>query len=157
MVEAFKLAVICFPIYVLLSILVMRSTSSKRFVPKTFWTAIVYFMAMSPFFFKSGLADGFFSLAISFSLWSLLIFILVCSQNSVTLRMLDEIDLASDQPLTEEKLLKQFSDEESIRARLETMAQNQYIEIALNGKIQLTPKAYRISRLNLFFRHVFSI
>lgn len=81
--------------------------------------------------------------------------VLTSARNSVTLRMMDEIE--KRQGLTREQLAQAYSDEESVRARLKGMQSSGMLIIHSAGEIILTERGIFIGKIALQLRKVFSI
>ena len=91
----------------------------------------------------------------AFTFFGLYVLAVVVAKNSVTLRMMDEIERGAG--LTRSQLRACFSDSESVDARIEMMQRGGILTRNKDGTIKLLPKGARIGKAALFVRRIFSV
>ncbi len=90
-----------------------------------------------------------------FSFWCLYMLALVAARNSVTLRMMDEIDRANS--LTTDGLNSIVPDEKNVAVRIAAMEAGGLFDRDPNGGIKVTSKGVLIGRIAIFLQRLFSI
>lgn len=154
MINIFGLSFVFFLAYAAAHILLCRFMSPAFFIRKAAYLWLCIVVAAHGFS-----ADNFYGFSLglffSFSFWCLYILVLVAARNSVTLRMMDEIDLEGE--LSRSALGQRFQDKHSVEARLCLMEQNQIVSRNSAGQTCLTPKGRRFAKLAMLIRRVFGI
>jgi hypothetical protein len=91
------------------------------------------------------------------SLWNMYMFALICSRNSVSLRILDETLRAPGGALSKQELLDRFSDSESLSSRISLMEKNAFLHTFAENEVELLPKGRFLARSILFARNLFGV
>jgi hypothetical protein len=153
MTTAFHVALFSFPLYVILHALIGHLADKSSFLSRAtllwgiFAFSFTLLMAQS-----AGMA--LLGAAFSFTLWGFYMLVLVHARNSVSLRMMDEIDTAGTLSLDE--LNARMSDEESVRARLKGLAEGGLL-VQSGNSYSVTGKGRALGLAASVIRRIFSM
>lgn len=100
---------------------------------------------------------GIWGKLVLLSLWNMYIFALICSRNSVSLRILEEVRQSPNKSLTKSEILGRFTDTESLSARLGLMEKNSFVHYIGPSEVELTSKGLFLARAILFARSLFGV
>jgi hypothetical protein len=148
--------IISLPIWVVGHLLFFRVFRPSRFVFYSLLFGIVAFFLSIPKLFIFQLNEIIFIIFILFSFWFLFITFLINLQNSVSLRILNELKV-TDHPTFEESRLKNLINEsDCLDARLERLVANGLIQ-KHNNELVLTWKGYYLAKTLLTIRNLLKI
>lgn len=150
--------------FMLIHMVVSRITGTNRFMVKVM--AIGLPLIVSPIVLPNLFPDTFWffiqqpflqwvCILVLITVWSGYIVALVCTQNSVSLRILDEMYVAQ-KAVGLNEIEKVYSEEESVGSRLSLMQKSGYL-IQTKDMIEITPKANIFVYVTLIFRKIFGI
>jgi len=157
MTRIFGLVLIFFVGCVLLHVLLTQLTRGKAFVRNGY----VFIVTMSALPAAGIIHYGWWLFATVFYLftiilWNLYMTFFVNLMNSVSLRMMVEIDQAAGQSLSSKELLNLYSDEAALESRLQEMTAGGLLRI-VEDQLVLTNKGQLLAFVLLVIRRVFGI
>ena len=156
MTQVFGLALILFFGYVLLHLLFTRLTHGQAFVRNGY----LFIMVMSALTAVAIAPCGWLFVVVFYLftviLWNLYLTFFINLMNSVSLRMMVEIDQAPGQTLSSTELLDLYSDEAAFESRLQEMAGSGLLRFA-GDQLVLTGKGQLLARGLTLIRRIFGI
>lgn len=156
MTEIFLWSVGTFLVFLPAHVVVARCSGSFRVVRNSCVAFAIFLVVALLGFARLGMPSLVFAAAILISLWIIEMVALISAQNSVSLRILDEIERAPGQELTLEAIARRFAVVDSVKTRLELMKQNGLIASDGPGTVTLSGKALLAARFSLFVRRIFA-
>lgn len=144
----FFLVLLAFIVFVGIHILVLHLVGPSRFIRNGIIILLI-FISLPVLSFGAKL--------VFVSLWNMYMFALICSRNSVSLRILDEIREGPEVGLTKLHLLEKFSDRESLSSRIEIMEQNKFLRSVAPNVVELSKKGRILARGILLGRALFGV
>ena len=142
---------------VIVHLILCRFTRRSAFMKKAMAILLAALASGAYLSVGSGVGAVLFTWGLIFSFWMMYLVALISAQNSVSLRMMDEIDCSPRHTISLEELSKKYSDQDAVLSRLNTMQRNGLVEQKNGEWYQVTAKAGRIARLTLALRKFFSI
>ena len=154
-----------FTLFVLVHLGISRMTGATGFMKKIILVFLPFFIA--PFFVDKVCPSFFHALAVDpslrwicsavlVSLFNVYMIALVCTRNSVSLRIMDEM-VTANRGMNLDDLEKVYSERESVSSRLELMEGNGYLRRGPGEMIEITEKARKIARITIGFRKALGI
>ena len=156
MIPAFGLAVLFFCGCVLLHLLLTRLTRGAAFVRNGYLFIVAMGALAAVVIVPRGwqFAATFYLVAVI--LWNLYMTFFINLMNSVSLRMMVEIDHAPAQSLSNEELLGRYSDEAALESRLQEMVAGGLLQVEAD-QLVLTGKGRRLATVLILIRRAFGI
>ena len=157
MTHVFGWALVFFTGCVLLHWLLIRLTRGQAFVRNGYlFIAVASALAGIEIIPRGGLvAAAFYLFAII--LWNLYVTFFVNLMNSVSLRMMVEIDRAPGQALSSADILNLYSDESALESRVQEMTAGGLLRVAADQQLVLTRKGQLLARGLSLIRRIFGI
>ena len=157
MTHVFGCALVFFTGCVLLHWLLIRLTRGQAFV-RNGYLFIVTASALAGVVIVplGGLVTLVFYL-FTIILWNLYITFFVNLMNSVSLRMMVEIDRAPGQTLSSADILNLYSDESALESRILEMTAGGLLRVAADQQLVLTRKGQLLARMLQLIRKIFGI
>jgi signal transduction histidine kinase len=141
---------------VILHFILSRLTGSKLFMLKSLLILIIA-LSISPFIFRDyDLFTLFIYSLFIIILWNSFLIFFINLQNSISFRILREIEIADSKSMSLAEIEKVYPDTTSFNDRLEAMQINKFI-FRKNALIQSTDKGKKFAQLIIIFRKLFGI
>ncbi len=141
MSQPFADAALVFALQLAAHLMTSRFVKNPVFVKFSVLLFAASALVASPWLFRAGLGRGLFACALFASLWVIQMVALISGMNSVSLRMMDEVDRAPGRALEEQTLFSRITPEASVRARVDTLIKNGILVSGPEGTIQLARPA----------------
>jgi hypothetical protein len=156
MTHIFGFALIFFTVCILLHWLLTRLTSGKAFVRNGYLFFLTMCLLSAIAVVPNGwrLAGPFYLFAVI--LWNSYSTFFVNLMNSVSLRIMVEIDQSEGQSLSGVEILNLYSDETALESRLREMATSGLLRFA-EDQLVLTRKGRLLARVLVLIRRIFGI
>jgi hypothetical protein len=156
MITLFCLSVVCFASLVLVHLLFVRVVSRAAFVRNGYLFVSIVGAGLLPLALRLGmLGAAFFYLNLAI-LWNLYTIFLINLMNSVSLRMMVEIDNSPAQALSAEEIQALYSDKEALQSRLRGLVSTGFLKEE-GRDLVLTRQGQTLARILAAIRRLFGI
>ena len=156
MIHLFVLAIITFVMMVISHFIVSKFTGSQFFVLKAY---ILFLLSICISFFINADLNIFYFLIYCVFLvlfWNSYLIFFINLQNSISFRILREIDESKSKKMTNDEIFSIYPDETSLKDRLDSMHKNNFIKIE-NDFVKSTPKGKIFASFVIVIRKLFGI
>ncbi len=140
MLEAFAIAAAIFVVGVTVHFVVTHVAHSHAYVRNAYLTYILTAACALPITLRLGFVGFVLVYLCSTILWNSYLIFFINLQNSVSLRMIAEVDRSPLKSLTFDELLAVYPDETQLTTRLEALRLNGMLIIHDNHELELTAK-----------------